>query len=79
MRPTSPVLTTGNNSFGVEALQDGTVSLAGGSVMTSGSMAWGLFSSDADSTIKATNVTINTTGGAGYGARGIASGHIVLD
>jgi outer membrane autotransporter protein len=73
------VVTTGSNSRGVEAIQGGTVNLTGGSIMTAGSMAWGLFASQANSKISATNVTIETTGGAGYGARGIAAGRIALD
>jgi autotransporter family porin len=73
------VFTTGNNAPGVEAIQAGTVNLTGGSVTTSGSMAYGLFASQANSTISAANVTINTTGGAGYGARANPFGLITLN
>jgi outer membrane autotransporter protein len=71
--------TTGSNAFGVEAIQGGTINLTGGSVTTSGSMAYALFASQANSMVNATDVTINTTGGAGYGARANPSGHITLN
>ncbi|SNS57298.1 outer membrane autotransporter barrel domain-containing protein [Tardiphaga sp. OK246] len=73
------VFTTGSNAYGVEAAQGGTVNLAGVSVTTAGSMAYGLFATQANAMISATNVTINTTGGAGYGARANAAGHIALN
>ena len=69
----------GTNAVGVLASAGGMATLSGGSVMTSGDFAHGLYATGAGSSIMASNgTTISTSGAGANGVQADTGGHVTL-
>ncbi|CAP40521.1 autotransporter domain-containing protein [Bordetella petrii] len=74
----SSVQTSGEGSHGAYAHDGGTIVLNGDSLSAGGNHAYGMYAKDPGSAIDATNVTVNTEGLYGFGARAENGGAITL-
>jgi autotransporter family porin len=73
------VSTEGDQAYGAAAFFGGSISLNGGSVSTTGNSAMGLISFNAGATIKATDITIATSGSWAQGVQASSDSSVTLN
>jgi len=73
------ITTAGQRAYGAYATNGGHIELNGGSVVTQGFMAYGLYASGESSVVDANGVDITTSGGVGDGVWAYQGGTVNLD